>query len=121
VPFRAPDFATTATLLSRMFDPGAEGALWVPTWLFRALVLVAIGHVVGAGLDAAAERGGALRARVESLLARFDARLASDPISGWIVELGVGTFAGAFLLASWLLLLFFFAYVGTSPFIYFQF
>jgi alginate O-acetyltransferase complex protein AlgI len=120
IPFRAPDFATTRLLLTRMFSPGAEGALWVPTWLIRAVVLVAVGHAIGAWLDGAlGSRPGRERAR--RWLAGLGARLESDPISGWHVQLGAARFGGAFVVTAWALLLYFFGFIGTSPFIYFQF
>ena len=120
VPFRAPDFATTLTMLERMFTPGAPGALWVPTWLGRALVLVVVGHALGALFDAAAEAG-RCREPAARLLRAVGAQLESDPIAGWYVRLGAGSFGGAFLVTAWVLGLYFFAFVGTSPFIYFRF
>lgn len=120
VPFRAPDFGTTLTMLSRMFLPGQEGVLWVPTLLLRGVVLVVAGHALGSVLEAAAERGQrvGLAAR---LLRPFGGVLRRDPIAGWYVDVDPGHIGGAFVLVTCLLLIFFYAPTGTSPFIYFQF
>ena len=120
VPFRSPDWPTTVLVLRKLFGVGGPGALFVPTALLLCVAVVAFGHLVGPALDDDAERdtrGGF----VTRALARLGWELRSDPISGWYVVLGASTFGGAFLLAVWLLAIFFFAPTGTSPFLYFQF
>ncbi|MCC6642440.1 MAG: MBOAT family protein [Deltaproteobacteria bacterium] len=120
VPFRAPDFRTTAIMLERMFVPGAEGVLWIPTLLLRGVLLIAAGHALGSLLEAAAERGWreGLAAR---LLRPFGGTLRHDAIAGWYVDLDPGRVGGAFVLVLCVLLIFFYAPTGTSPFIYFRF
>jgi len=120
VPFRSPDFATTREILRRLFTLDAAGAHFVPVLLFPCLALVALGHAIGSAIDAAVERG---PDGVHALawLRPLAADVVKDPISGWIVRLGVGTLPGMVLVGSWLLAIVFFAATGASPFIYFQF
>ncbi len=119
VPFRAPDFDTTMTVFARLFVP-SEGVIWLPTWLIRSLVIVGLAHVIGVALENAAERGIG-RARMDSVLGRFGARLRHDAVSGWWVELDPSRVGGAFALVATALLVFLFAATGANPFIYFQF
>ena len=118
VPFRSPDWATTTTMLGRMFAPGTEGVLFVPTALLWCSALLLAGHAVGAALDGATARP---NPRVTRWLDRLGYELRHDPISGWYVVLGLRSALGAFVLTTWLLSLYYFAPTGTSPFIYFQF
>jgi alginate O-acetyltransferase complex protein AlgI len=120
VPFRAPDADTTAAILRKLFAVDRGGADFVPTALLLCLALVAAGHALGSALDRAAERG-APAPLAKRLLELCGFELRSDPICGWYVVFAAPTAVGAFVLASWLLLLFFFTPTGTSPFIYFQF
>jgi alginate O-acetyltransferase complex protein AlgI len=120
VPFRSPDWPTTEAMLRKMLSPGAQGVLFVPAALFGCLALVALGHAIGTLLDrAVAEREPP--AWLARWLARFSCELLQDDISGWYLRFGARTAAGSFLLAGWLLMLFFFSPTGTSPFIYFRF
>jgi alginate O-acetyltransferase complex protein AlgI len=123
VPFRSPDWPTTALVLTRMFSPDAEGVRWIPTALFTSGALVALGHLVGAALERAGKPGpaAAWADAVERVLGAFGARPETDPISGVNVRFGLAAPAAAFLVTTWVLALYFFGHVGTSPFIYFQF
>lgn len=47
--------------------------------------------------------------------------MRSDPIAGWYVVFASPTALGAFVVATWLLGVSFFAETEISPFIYFQF
>jgi alginate O-acetyltransferase complex protein AlgI len=120
VPFRSPDWPTTALVLRKLAGAGGPGTLFLPTALFACLALVLAGHAVGAAIDAAASRRERPRwlARAEALLGW---QLRADPISGWYVVLGARTLAGSFAVTAWLLAIFLFAPTGTSPFLYFQF
>jgi len=120
VPFRSSDWPTTVTILSRMASPSIEGVRWIPSVVLSSAVLVAVGHAIGSLLEADSRRGRTDR-RTSSFLAWFGAELDRDDISGWYVRLSTGTIGGAFLVATWILLLFFLGHVGSSPFIYFQF
>ncbi len=120
VPFRSPDWPTTLTILGRMFSPATEGVRWMPSVVLSSALLALAGHAIGAGLEADARRPPGER-RSGSLLAWFGAELQSDAISGWYVRLGAASAGGAFLVTTWVLLLYFFAHVGVSPVIYFQF
>ncbi len=118
IPFRAPSFAATKTIVARMWTLPADGALYFP-WppMIQALVMVAFGHVIGVLLDRVRERGfdgGAL-------LGALGARVEANAISGPYLRFRVTTVAGACLITAWILAIFFFAPTSTSPFIYFQF
>lgn len=95
--------------------------LWVPSLLGWAVAAMLAGHAFGAVCEAAALGRHRARAITDAVLAFFGAELRKDAISGWYIELGLGRVSGVVLLAAWLLLLFFYAPTGVSPFIYFQF
>jgi len=121
VPFRAPDFPTSLTFLSRMFQPGIGGVLWVPSLLGWAVAAMVAAHAFGGVCEAAALGRRRARAITDAVLAVFGAELRQDAISGWYIALGLGRVAGVVLIAGWILLLYFYAPTGVSPFIYFQF
>ncbi len=119
IPFRAPDFATSWLMLTRCLWPH-PGALWLPSALGWCLALLVAGHTLGYGIERVAE--GSRSARwPQAILDVFAARLRSDQISGWWVQLHAYPAAASFLLACWVLLLFLFVPTTTQPFIYFQF
>jgi alginate O-acetyltransferase complex protein AlgI len=120
VPFRSPDWSTTQLVLAKLFAIEGGGALWMPTALGMCVALLAIGHAIGAVLDRSAE-GAPAPAWLARALRGLGWELQTDAISGWYLVLGLRTAAGAFVLALWLLAIFFFAPTGTSAFIYFQF
>ena len=120
VPFRSPDWETTTLLLGKLAGLGGPGAFFVPTAFFTCTTLLALGHAIGAVLDAAAERG-ARPPWLDRVLALLGFELRSDPIAGWYLVFAAPTALGAFVVATWLLGVFFFAETETSPFIYFQF
>lgn len=119
VPFRCTSFSMTLTMFTRLFSLDPGGTTWLPTLLLPAMALALVGHAFGRVFerDAAGEE----TPRMARLLGWFDARLQSDPISGFYVRLGVRTIPGAFLVAFWLLALFYLAPLNTTPFIYFRF
>ncbi|HEY2387100.1 MAG TPA: MBOAT family protein [Candidatus Binatia bacterium] len=120
IPFRAPNVGATLVMLKGCFVPH-DGVVWLPTALGWCLVLLVIGHIVGATLDRVVEESRRLPALVRTGLAMVGATLHRDDVTGWYVELAGYPAGGAFLIASWVLLIFLFAPTTTQPFIYFQF
>src|SRR5215470_6797414 len=119
VPFRAETFDQTATMLERMFTFSGEGFHWVPALAIAAALVTLAGHVIGAKLEAAAAEEAAGRTHPAArLLAWFGFRLEVNPISGWWVVFSSARIIGVFVVAFWLLVLFFFARADNSPFIY---
>jgi len=120
VPFRAKDWSTTAIMLGKMLLVGDVGVAWLPpsfAWLAASVVL---GHMAGVALQGFA-RGQAGAPWVARLLDVFGAKVRSSPISGWSLELGAGSAAGAFLVTLWVFVVLLFSPAATNPFIYFQF
>jgi hypothetical protein len=74
----------------------------------------------------AGARLAALAARPSSAAERWlghslGIRIDRNPLAGWSIRLSIATFDGAFLFCFWLMFVFYFAAIHTSPFIYFQF
>ena len=105
--FRAADFPTAVTILEKIAGLAPGGIVWVYSPLFLLLPLVAAAHAVG-WLAERGRLGGPLVAR-------------RHRVSGVWVLVPLPGFMGAFLLTAWLLLVYLFASIDTSPFIYFQF
>jgi alginate O-acetyltransferase complex protein AlgI len=120
VPFRSISFHAALTIFYRLFTPGLGGARWYPEWLGWCTLSVLAGHFVGFEL-ARAGAGGPSRRPVERVLAVLGAHLVHDPISGVFLRLGIASIAGAFTVAFWCMIVFYFSAVTASPFIYFQF
>jgi alginate O-acetyltransferase complex protein AlgI len=120
VPFRASSFADTLTMLSKMFSWSHEGMLWEPWYLYPALALLALGHLVGAAVNASGGNAGIARG-LSSVLSVFGIRVERNAVSGWHLRLSLYPTAGAFLVTLWLLLVGLFSSGNTKPFIYFQF
>ena len=120
VPFRSPDWATTRVILGKLFGLAGPGADFVPVAVVLCAAALVLAHAIGVPLDRSVARG-SMPAWLGRALGALGFELRSDPIAGWYVVLGASTFAGAFVVSTWLLLLFFFAPTGSSPFIYFQF
>lgn len=99
---------------------GGEGAFFLATDFFACAALLAIGHAIGAALDASVEHH-ATPSWLMRALAALGFELRSDPIAGWYVVFSAPTALGAFVLVGWLLTVFLFAATSASPFIYFQF
>ena len=119
VPFRCTSFSMTRTVFARLFALDSGGATWLPTLLIPAMALAIVGHALGGLFERDAAGHGA--PRVAKILSWFDARLLTDPISGFYVRFGIRTVPGAFLITFWLLTLFYLAPLNTTPFIYFRF
>jgi alginate O-acetyltransferase complex protein AlgI len=114
VPFRAPSLGAAATMLALMFGLAHGGTSWVPVLTLGATALLALGHAAGVALEA---RPGA----TSRVLVWLGYRVETNPISGPQLVLGAGTTAGVFVVAYWLLILYFLARTDSGAFIYFQF
>lgn len=119
VPFRSDSFGKTRLILSRLANFDSAGANWFSSILIPVAVLLVAGHVVGRALEVRVKRQ--TPNWVDRVLAAFDAHLLRDPVSGVYVRLGIRTATGAFLCTIWVLAIWLFAPLNTSPFIYFQF
>jgi len=115
IPFRAKDFATTALFFERMFTL-EHGLFWIPSALVWGGALVFVAHVIALWLSGRIPGGPS-----PAVLRRIGLEHVPNAIAGWSVKLHPGTAVGAFLGTLWVLVLFYFARVGGSPFIYFQF
>ncbi len=113
IPFRAPTLAATRTILSRMTGLEGGGARWFPTWLPWLVLATIAAHALGRALERSTNTG-----RVGEWLG---IRLHIDPVCGRYVSVSVESVQATFVVASWILLLFYFAATTASPFIYFQF
>jgi alginate O-acetyltransferase complex protein AlgI len=113
VPFRSPTFAATGHILAKMCFVGSGGARFYPALLAPSLALVIFGHVVGTRLANAGEPRPWMRL--------FGVSVERNPISGWHACLTAATVPSAFLLCFWVLIVYFYSAIASSPFIYFQF
>src|SRR5207237_698855 len=108
---------------------GGPGVDYVYLPLLLLFPLVAVGHLLGAlasrqaGSPAAEPKRAPPPRWIEGLYAASSGRFAVKPhrAAGWYVLLPLPGFVGAYVLTAWVLLLFLFAAVNSSPFIYFQF
>ena len=82
------------------------------------LALVIPAHIVGLWLARAVRQQPLALTR---LLAVFSAKLRTNPISNWTLQLGTRTVVGSFVLTLWLLLILLSGETHARPFIYFQF
>jgi alginate O-acetyltransferase complex protein AlgI len=117
IPFRAPTFATTVTLLTRLAHPERPGFHQVPSALLWVVPLVVVAHRVGLRVLERARVDGA----AAPALVALDLAVVRDPISGPAVALGMRTPSGAFLTVTLVLLVGLYAVFSANPFIYFQF
>ena len=117
--FRAPDFSTAALVLRKVAGLAPGGASWVYLPFFILLGAVVVAHAIGAiaarraTTSATAEPTYVIRERVATTRPHAQA--------GLYVVLSKGGFTSAFVLTAWLVVLYLFAPLHTSPFIYFQF
>ena len=121
VPFRSRSFADTLTIVKSLFGMGAGHYGFIPVWLFRCLILCVVGHLLG--LSWLEWRVGAKPSAAfsDSLLNLLGMRVENHHVSGAFVVPDRVTVCGVFSISFTLLMLFFFAPLNTSPFIYFQF
>jgi alginate O-acetyltransferase complex protein AlgI len=119
IPFRAPTIGATWTILSRLVRPGVAGVLFYPSPLAWVTGVVVLGHLVGLAVERT-RVDPEWKARVARALDALGAEVELDRLTGSFVRLGTQR-AGLFVVALWVLVVFFFSAVTASPFIYFQF
>jgi alginate O-acetyltransferase complex protein AlgI len=127
--FRAADFPTALVILRKMTGLLPGGVEWFYSPLAMLLPAVALAHWLGHAAEAQAGLGGGHWRKIgpPSWAAPWYAdaagRYAMRPsmVAGLYVLLPLPTFAGAFILTTWLTSLLLFGAANSNPFIYFQF
>ncbi len=113
IPFRAPDFATSVAIFTRLFTPDA-GAFYVSPTVLGLAALVGLGHALGWLV---------LRDRplAPRILGFLGLRLETSQISGWSFSWAGGSARAWFFLTLFVFGVWWTAVLQSSPFIYFQF
>ncbi len=119
--FRATDVDTAVTILRKVAFIDREGISWTYTPLWLLLPFVVAAHAFGVAA-ARLERGEPVPV-ISAWAARASQPLVvrPTPLSGLYVVLPLPGFWGTLMLTAWLVGIFLFASVESSPFIYFQF
>jgi alginate O-acetyltransferase complex protein AlgI len=120
VPFRSKSFSDTVLLLRTMVGAGHGNYSWVPIWVLYALIICVVGHLLGAAIGGAALTSPPQCWR-DRLLDWLGLKFDNHSIAGWTVRLARLTPAGIYFILVTSFLVFSFAPLNTSPFIYFQF
>ena len=125
--FRADSFASATVILRKVVGIDSGGVVWFYSPLFMLLPLVVIGHALGALAARQAVESKTRRIAPPAWAARIYAplgnRFAIKPhkAAGIYMLLPMPSFTGSFVLTLWILLVYLFSSLNTSPFIYFQF
>ena len=127
--FRAQNFSTAIVILRKMIGVDQGGIVHFYSPLFGLLPIVIIGHLLGIlaarqmRLSRANARWAPAPGRLAQLYAGIKNRFAFRPsrLAGIYVLLPFPGFVGAFIASCWVLFIYLFASLDTSPFIYFQF
>jgi alginate O-acetyltransferase complex protein AlgI len=123
--FRAPDFATTVLILRKVTFLDRSGVPYTFLPLLLLIPIVVLAHILGVVSNSALTREKKITepAWLARLYASNNGRFAirPHPKSGTYFLLPLPTFSGGFALTLWLLTLYLFSVVNSSPFIYFQF
>lgn len=120
VVFGAPTLDTAWAVLNKLLGIPASGVVWTPDWFFCCLCAAIVGHWVGANV--AARTAGRDANQLFLTATRWTGwRLTPDPVSGPYLHPGKVTLPGCYVLALWLLTIFYFAPTHTSPFLYVRF
>lgn len=112
VPFRQTTWSGTMSMFAALFGRGPGRDVWFPAVLAWSLLLVIGGHVAGVLLE---------RDREPRFLAVIDAERSTGPWSGVQLVFGLRSIRGAFTATAFVLTIYLFGAVTTSPFIYFRF
>lgn len=126
--FRAKDFSTAAAVIKKLCFIDRTGVSYLYLPLLLSIPLVVAAHWLGWSVERTASSSGSPRylfpPRWAESLYRFSGErfaLKPHPAAGYYVLLPLPGATGGFLLTAWILLLYLFASVNSSPFIYFQF
>ena len=127
--FRSTHFGTSMIILRKLFLLDTDGITWFYSPLFMLLPLVVAGHAIGILAQNRRNARGSRDRRIlppawaERLYQWSHGRFALKPsrAAGVYVLAPLPTFTGGFILTIWLIGLFLFTSMDTSPFIYFQF
>lgn len=125
--FRADSFSSAAVILRKVVGLDSGGIVWYYSPLFMLLPLVVIGHAFGKLAASQAVESKPRRITPPAWIARIyrplGNRFAMKPhkAAGIYVLLPVPSFTGSFVLTLWVVMVYLFSSLNTSPFIYFQF
>jgi alginate O-acetyltransferase complex protein AlgI len=127
--FRSRDFGTSLLMLRKMAWLDVSGATWFYSPLALLIPLVIGGHILGVMASKQMEAAGSRWSRVTApgwataiyVGARNRFALKPSKAAGVYVLLPLPGFVGGAILAFWLIGIFLFSSLHTSPFIYFQF
>jgi alginate O-acetyltransferase complex protein AlgI len=125
--FRAPSFSVAVAVLRKLTALDRGGVTWFYSPLFMLIPLVVIAHALGVLAVRRAAGSSPRRITPPAWASRLYAinrgRFALQPskVAGIYVVLPWPSFTGGFVLTSWVLILYLFGALNTSPFIYFQF
>jgi alginate O-acetyltransferase complex protein AlgI len=127
--FRAADFGTAMVMFEKIIGLAPGGAVFVYAPFFELLPVVIAAHLIGVVVarQESGSGGGARAIPAPAWAVRVYRRAGSrfairpHPAAGAYALLPMRGFPGALVLTVWVVGLFLFATIDTSPFIYFQF
>jgi alginate O-acetyltransferase complex protein AlgI len=127
--FRSQSFDATLIILRKLFLLDRTGIDWFYSPLFMVLPIIVFGHALGMLAARRKLAPGSTPRHIlppdwaESLYVWMGGRFAVKPsaVAGIYVLIPMPTFVGGFVYAIWIIGLFLFSSLNTSPFIYFQF
>jgi len=127
--FRSQNFSTTLIILRKIFLIDRSGSDWFYSPLFMLLPIVVAAHALGVLAARQRRAPGSTPHRIvppvwaERLYVWMGGRFAVKPskVAGIYVLVPMPTFVGGLVFAVWLIGVFLFSSLSSSPFIYFQF
>jgi len=127
--FRSQNFSTTLILLRKLFLIDRTGSDWFYAPLFMLLPIIVAAHALGVLAAHRRRAPGSTPRRIvppawaERLYVWMGGRFAVKPskVAGIYVLVPMPTFVGGLVFALWLIGVFLFSSLASSPFIYFQF
>jgi alginate O-acetyltransferase complex protein AlgI len=127
--FRATNFSTALAILRKIAGIDGGGVVWIYSPLFMLLPLIVLAHVFGIFAARQAAAPGARPRHIRAprwfapVYSMIGNRFAVKPsrFAGIYVLLPLPGFVGGFILTVWVVGVYLFASLNSSPFIYFQF
>jgi alginate O-acetyltransferase complex protein AlgI len=125
--FRSPSLSVAIIILKKVLWLDRGGALFIYSPLLMLLPVLILGHLLGKFAETQARNSCDSRIHpprnLELLYGGRETRFAvrPHPLAGIYILLPTRSFAVGFVATMWLVALFLFASLNTSPFIYFQF